>query len=61
MVLAANEIGLANAPDARATIGRLAVPSNSHSVVPGRVEMVLDVRPAVLRLFRPNWKSGFAR
>jgi beta-ureidopropionase / N-carbamoyl-L-amino-acid hydrolase len=44
MVLAANETGLANAPDARATIGRLAVPSNSHSVVPGRVEMVLDVR-----------------
>jgi len=44
MVLAAQEIGLANAPDARVTVGRLSVPSNSHSVVPGRVDMVLDVR-----------------
>jgi beta-ureidopropionase / N-carbamoyl-L-amino-acid hydrolase len=44
MILAANEIGLANAPDARVTIGKLAVPSNSHSVVPGLVELVLDVR-----------------
>lgn len=44
MVLAAHEIGLANAPDARVTVGRLSVPSNSHSVVPGRVDMVLDVR-----------------
>jgi N-carbamoyl-L-amino-acid hydrolase len=44
MILAAQDVGLANAPDARVTIGRLSVPSNSHSVVPGRVEMVLDIR-----------------
>jgi beta-ureidopropionase / N-carbamoyl-L-amino-acid hydrolase len=44
MVLAARQIGLAHAPDARVTVGRLSVPSDSHSVVPGRVEMVLDVR-----------------
>lgn len=44
MVLAAQEIGVAGAPDARVTIGRLTVPSNSHSVVPGCVEMVLDIR-----------------
>jgi N-carbamoyl-L-amino-acid hydrolase len=44
MILAARQIGLDYAPDARVTIGRLSVPSDSHSVVPGRVEMVLDVR-----------------
>jgi N-carbamoyl-L-amino-acid hydrolase len=44
MILAARRIGLDHAPDARVTIGRLSVPSDSHSVVPGRVEMVLDVR-----------------
>jgi N-carbamoyl-L-amino-acid hydrolase len=44
MVIAAQEIGLSHAPDARVTVGRLSVPSNSHSVVPGRVDLVLDVR-----------------
>jgi N-carbamoyl-L-amino-acid hydrolase len=44
MVLAAQELGLANAPDARVTVGRLSVPSDSHSIVPGRVDLVLDVR-----------------
>lgn len=44
MAVAAQQIGLANAPDARVTVGRFSVPSNSHSIVPGRVEMVLDVR-----------------
>ncbi|MCW5234071.1 Zn-dependent hydrolase [Verminephrobacter eiseniae] len=44
MILAARAIGLAHGPDARVTIGKLAIPSDSHSVVPGCVEMVLDVR-----------------
>jgi len=44
MVLAAQEIGLAHTPDARVTVGRLSVPSDSHSIVPGRVDLVLDVR-----------------
>jgi N-carbamoyl-L-amino-acid hydrolase len=44
MILAANRIGLAHAPEARVTVGRLSVPSNSHSVVPGLVEFVLDIR-----------------
>lgn len=44
MVLAAREIGVRHAPDARVTVGRLVVPSNSHSVVPGRVELVVDIR-----------------
>lgn len=44
MIVAANSIGLAHAPDARATVGRISVPSNSHSVVPGFAEFVLDMR-----------------
>lgn len=44
MVLAAQEVGLAQAPDARVTVGRLSVPSDSHSIVPGRVDLVLDMR-----------------
>jgi N-carbamoyl-L-amino-acid hydrolase len=44
MILAANRIGLTNAPDARVTVGRISVPSNSHSVVPGLAEFVLDIR-----------------
>lgn len=48
MILAAHQIGLDHAPDARVTVGRLSVPSDSHSVVPGRVEMVLDVRHPVM-------------
>ncbi len=44
MILAANRIGLEHAPDARVTVGRIAVPSNSHSVVPGLCEFTLDLR-----------------
>jgi N-carbamoyl-L-amino-acid hydrolase len=44
MILKANEIGLRHAPEARTTVGRIAVPSNSHSVVPGRADFVLDIR-----------------
>lgn len=44
MVVAAREIGLASGSDARVTVGKLSVPSNSHSIVPGRVEMVVDLR-----------------
>ena len=44
MILAANRIGLSHAPDARVTVGRISVPSNSHSVVPGLAEFVLDMR-----------------
>jgi N-carbamoyl-L-amino-acid hydrolase len=44
MILAANRLGLENAPDARVTVGRIAVPSNSHSVVPGYCEFTLDLR-----------------
>jgi N-carbamoyl-L-amino-acid hydrolase len=44
MILAANEIGLAHAPEARVTVGRISVPSNSHSVVPGLADFVLDIR-----------------
>ncbi|MCW8163564.1 Zn-dependent hydrolase [Verminephrobacter aporrectodeae subsp. tuberculatae] len=44
MVLAAQEVGLAQSPDARVTVGRLSVPSDSHSIVPGRVDLVLDLR-----------------
>lgn len=44
MILAARHIGLAAAPEARVTIGRITVPSNSHSVVPGRADFVLDLR-----------------
>ncbi|WP_265654377.1 M20/M25/M40 family metallo-hydrolase [Verminephrobacter aporrectodeae] len=42
--LAAQEVGLAQSPDARVTVGRLSVPSDSHSIVPGRVDLVLDLR-----------------
>lgn len=44
MILIANRIGLTHAPDARVTVGRISVPSNSHSVVPGLAEFVLDIR-----------------
>lgn len=44
MILSASEIGLAHVPDARVTVGRIAVPSNSHSVVPGRAVFTLDLR-----------------
>ncbi len=44
MIIAANRIGLANSPEARVTVGRISVPSNSHSVVPGLAEFVLDIR-----------------
>lgn len=51
MVVAAQEIGFAHAPDARVTVGRLSVPSDSHSIVPGKVDLVLDVRhPDATRL-----------
>lgn len=44
MILEANKIGLAHSPEARVTIGRISVPSNSHSVVPGTAEFTLDLR-----------------
>jgi beta-ureidopropionase / N-carbamoyl-L-amino-acid hydrolase len=44
MILDARRIGLANAPEARLTVGRMAVPSDSHSVVPGLVRFTLDLR-----------------
>jgi len=44
MILEASRIGLAWAPEARVTVGRISVPSNSHSVVPGLAKFVLDIR-----------------
>jgi N-carbamoyl-L-amino-acid hydrolase len=44
MILTAREIGCRQAPEARVTVGRISVPSDSHSVVPGRTEFVLDLR-----------------
>lgn len=64
MVLAAQEVGLAHAPDARVTIGRLSIPSDSHSVVPGRVEFVLDVRhpeAAALAVLQSGLELRFRR
>ncbi|BAT59470.1 N-carbamoyl-L-amino acid hydrolase [Variibacter gotjawalensis] len=62
MILAARKIGLAHKPDARVTIGRLSVPSNSHSVVPGRVEMTLDIRhpeQAAIDLLQVELEANF--
>lgn len=39
-----NEIGLANAPLACATVGMLNVHPNSRNVIPGRVFMTIDIR-----------------
>jgi beta-ureidopropionase / N-carbamoyl-L-amino-acid hydrolase len=44
MIVAANALGLEHAPDSRVTVGRIAVPSDSHSVVPGLAEFTLDLR-----------------
>jgi len=44
MIVAANEIGLERAPEARVTVGRISVPSDSHCVVPGLTEMTVDIR-----------------
>jgi N-carbamoyl-L-amino-acid hydrolase len=44
MILRAREIGLARRPEARVTVGRISVPSDSHSVVPGLAEFTLDLR-----------------
>lgn len=44
MILEANKVGLDGAPEARVTVGKMSVPSDSHSVVPGLTEFVLDIR-----------------
>jgi beta-ureidopropionase / N-carbamoyl-L-amino-acid hydrolase len=44
MIVEANAIGLGAAPDGRVTVGRISVPSDSHSVVPGFAEFVVDLR-----------------
>ncbi|MEQ8967850.1 MAG: M20 family metallo-hydrolase [Azospirillaceae bacterium] len=44
MVLALNRLGLDRGEGARVTVGRFEVPSASHSVVPGRVAFVVDLR-----------------
>lgn len=63
MIVKANEIGLRHAPEARATVGRISVPSNSHSVVPGRAGFVLDLRhpeAAALEELEAETRAAFA-
>ncbi|KNE29146.1 Zn-dependent hydrolase [Achromobacter spanius] len=46
LVLAVNQIALAHAPDARATVGWMDVFPNSRNVIPGRVRLTVDLRAA---------------
>ncbi|VFR21919.1 Beta-ureidopropionase [plant metagenome] len=46
VVRAANDIALAHAPNARATVGWMDVFPNSRNVIPGRVRFTVDMRAA---------------
>lgn len=46
VVRAVNDIALAHAPDARATVGWMDVFPNSRNVIPGRVRLTIDLRAA---------------
>jgi N-carbamoyl-L-amino-acid hydrolase len=44
MIIATSTLGLEAGPDAGGTVGRITVPSDSHSVVPGLAKFTLDMR-----------------
>jgi N-carbamoyl-L-amino-acid hydrolase len=59
LVGALNELGLAHAPDARITVGRLEVEPNSPSTIPGRTRFNIDLRhPEMAMLDRLEQEIG---